>query len=1118
MNLAALAMKYRPIVITLTALLMQWGAISVVTMPRREDPEYTVRTCVVTTVWPGAPAEQVEKLITKPLEEAIDGIDEVDVVYSETNVGISTIYVDAEDAVRPDQVDNVWDKVRARVQRVEMPQAGLVPDVNDEFGDTNIILFAVSQVPLPGETAIRDERRYTFRELDLISEKLKDELRLLPGVAKAAQDGVRQEAIYVETDLDTWSQLNLTTSQLQQLVEMRNIVASGGSIETDAGRFSVKPGGELDAVEELASVVGGTAGAASDGSDGRPVSLSELGLRIVRGYEDPPRLICRYTDPHSSQPAVVVALTMKSGANIITICDAAKQRVRELQDVERVLPPDVAITPVSDQSVNVNQKIQDVVSNVVGAIVIVVVVVFLVVGFRSAAVMASNIPVVVLGSIGLITLFGVQLEQISLASLIIALGLLVDNAVQVCDQSRTNQMLGMDPVSASVTGSSQVASPMLMGTATTIAAFAPMLIALQGSTREYVYSLPVTLSVTLAVSWVLAMTFCTILGAAFIRAPRDPSRPSAPLPWLFARLQALLGRGRRPAPAGAPPGESGESSESGDVAAAGGDLTDRWFRAAVRAAIDYKFVTLGVSVALFAWSLTLPVGSEFFPQDLRNQFAIEVWLPESVTIDQTDRAARQVETILQKLSPAVGEEGEPIQRILGIRTMVGGGGARWYLGWSPESRKANYAEILVRTTAAEFTPELVRRVLEIAERGDESLGLAPVVGARVVPQELLMGPSADPVELRVFGPGFADMKSLRRYADRVKEMIRQHPGTWDVSDSWGVPGYQLEVDVDENAANLAGVTNAGIAQTLNAYYSGHHLTTFREGDHLVPVYLRLASDLRADIERLRTATVEGSAGKVPLDTFATINVRWEPAQIRRRDLNRVIEVRSQVRPGVRGNDVVQAVLASDDMRQLLAEMPAGYRVEAGGNLENSQDGAAQLSVALAISLLVIILLLVIQYNGWSKPLIILTTLPLALIGALPGLYFTGNPLGFMPQLGILSLFGIVLNTGIIFLEFADILIKQAAERSDGSGPICGLSVPQFRGCLVDAGKQRLLPIFLTTATTIGGLVPLAISGGPLWEGMAWCMIYGLTVATLLTLLVVPALYAILVEHFGVKPV
>jgi len=1090
MNPAALAMKYRPIVLTAAGLLMVWGLAAVATMPRREDPEYTVRTCAITTLWPGAPAVKVEELITKPLEEAVDRIDEVDIVRSTTTAGMSTIYVDAEETVSPASIDNVWDKVRARIKRIEMPEPGIEPDVNDEFGDTSIILFAVYQTPLPNETAIQPGREYTLRELDIISERIKDELRLLPGVAKSEQFGVVEEAIYIETDLANWSQLNLTTDQIQKLASQRNIVAAGGTIDTDVGRFSVKPGGEFDAVEEMQSIIAGMAG---DDDHRRPVTLKDLSLNVDRRYQEPRQLICRFADAHTSRPAVVVALTMKSGANIVAICNAAKARVKQMHEVEQSIPADIGVKPVSDQSENVNAKIQQVVGNVIGAIIIVVIVVYLVVGFRSAAVMAANIPLVVLSALALITLFGVQLEQISLASIIIALGLLVDNAVQVCDQSRANQIAGMDPITATVAGCRQLSGAVLMGTLTTVAAFAPMLIGLIGSKREYIYSLPVTLSTTLLISWVLAMTFCAILAAAFIRAPKDPSRPSAPLPWL---MNKLLSRG-----------------SSGD-----GDPFDRGFRAVVHGALRAKFVTVGIAVMLLIGALMLPVGSEFFPKDIRDQFAVEVWLPESATIKQTDAAARQVEQILQRLSPAKDKHGEPIEQIRAMRTMVGGGGARWYLSWDPESRKPNFAEILVRTSDGRFTPELARRLREIAERGDASLGLDPVVGARVVPRELFLGPSSDPVEIRVIGPGLANRKTLRSYADRVKTLVRNDPDTWDVNDSWGVMGYQLRIDVDEYKANLAGVTNAMIAQTLNTYFSGHYLTTFREGDHLVPVYLRLRPEQRGSLEPLRTAFVEGNLGKVPLSAVAKVEPRWEPSTIVRRDLNRTIEVRSQVEPWASGNDVVTRVMKSPEMARLEAELPTGYRIEVGGSLEDSQEGSEQLAVSLSISVLLIVLLLVIQYNGWAKPLIILTTLPLALIGALPGLWLTGNALGFMPQLGILSLFGIVLNTGIIFIEFADMLIQDAAEKSDETGSICGLTREQFRGCLVEAGKQRLLPIFLTTATTIGGLLPLAIAGGPLWEGMAWCMIFGLIVATLLTLLVVPALYAILVETFGVKPV
>ncbi len=1110
MNLPQFAMRYKTIVVTMVTMLLLWGVYAfTVSMPRREDPEYTVRTCAISTVWPGTPTEKVEELITYKIEKAVDSIDEVKRVRSTTVVGLSTVFVDAEDNVSPETIDNVWDKVRARIAKVEMPEEGITPIVNDEYGDTYIIVFTVSQRPLPGETEIPEERRYTLRELDVISERIADTLKLLPGVAKSEQFGIREEAIYIETDMGTWSQLALTTDELQKLVAERNIIAPGGNIETGVGRFSVKPGGELNAFTEINDIVVGT----GQGDTSVPVPLQELDFKVVREYEDPPRLICRAGDADGTRPCAVVALTMKAGSNITEVCQIAKDRVREMQEIEKTIPPDIAVVPVSDQSENVNAKISDVVNNVISAVVIVVVVVYLVVGFRSSMVMAGNIPVVVLAAIALVTLFDVQLEQISLASIIIALGLLVDNAVQVCDQSRTNQMAGMDPVEATVKGTNTLSTAMLMGTATTVAAFFPMLIGLEGSKREYVYSLPVTLSVTLGISWILAMTFCTLLASWFIRPPADPTKPSAPLPWLFDKLQ------RRGKPSG---GEEGPS------------FVDVLFRKVAGAAIGAKFVTIGISVALLVWALMLPVSSQFFPKDRRDQFAIQVWLPEHVSIQQTDEATRKVEEIVRRLSPVLDEagnpvldeNGEPLQRLRHLRTMVGGGGSRWYMGWNPEPLKPNYAEILVRTTSGEFTPGMAEAVRNISLEGDESLGLEPVLGARIIPRELDLGPSVDaPIGLRVYGSGFADLGTMRRLGDELSEIVRDHPGVYDVHDVWGAESYQIRVDVEAEKANLAGVTNAQVASTLNTYYSGQRLSTFREGDHTVPVYLRMersgnAEDPHAEsgLSRIDAAFVEGRNGKVPLNSIASKTARWDPAKIERRELNRLMEVRARNKDGYQANDVVNQLMASDRMKAFVDELPGGYWFEIGGEMYESKEGQEQMQICLGISVALIVMLLVVQYNGWTKPIIILATLPLALIGALPGLYFTGNPLGFMPQLGILSLFGIVLNTGIIFMEFADLLIADAVRKSDGSGPIMGLTKQEFRGILVEAGRQRLLPIFLTTATTIGGLIPLALSGGPLWEGMAWAMIFGLTVATLLTLLVVPAMYAVFVETLGVKPV
>ena len=1102
MNLPKFAMKYRAIVLTAVALLMGWGLVSYFTMPRREDPEYTVRTCMVYTEWPGTPAEKVEELVTEKLEKAIDTIDAVRVVYSTTRVGSSTIYVDTDDSVGPDAIDNVWDKVRARVARVQMPEPGIAPYVNDEFGDTNVMLIAVYQTPLPGDAKINDANRYTLRELDVISERIKDAIKLIPGVAKAQQIGVRREAIYIETDLGTWTQLELTTSKLQALVAARNIVAPGGNIDTSVGRFSVKPSGELNAVRELNSVI---VGGVQDGREAgyTPVHLRDLGLKIVRDYEDPPTTIARYGDGETSEPCVVVALTMKDRANVIEINAAVKERLAAMKETEKTIPPDVGMAYVSDQAETVTKKLDDFIVNVVEAIVIVVAVVYLMVGFRSAAVMAANIPVVVLATFALIPLFGVQLEQISLASLIIALGLLVDNAVQVCDQCRSLQMEGMSPKEAAVKGTSELAFPILIATATTVAAFLPMIIGLTGASREYVYSLPVTLSICLGISYVLAMTLCTLLASWFIRPPKDPSKPSSPVLLAFGFVKRLFVRGKK----AEPEAEGPRRDRVGEI-----------FVSLVRPCVKAKYLTIVVSFALLIGTFMLKVGTEFFPRDLRDQFAVEVWLPQGATIAQTDAITADVERILRKLSPTTNEEGKPVHRIRAMRSIVGSGGARWYMGRNPEAMKPNYAEILIRTSDPHYTHDMAVRLRAIAEHGDPKLGIDPIVGARVIPRELLLGPPIDaPIGLRIYGQGFADMGTLRSFAERLKGIVRGYPGTWDIQDVWGSSGYELGIDVDSDRANLAGVSNLHVAETLNAYFSGHHLTTFREGDHLVPVYLRLPPEQRGSLDDIRSAYVEGLAGKVPLNAIASVTPRWKPAKIARRKLNRMIEVRARVEEGVLPNVVVQQMMASAEMKKLQADLPPGYWIEVGGMMKESIEGDEQMSVCLSISLVSIILLLVIQYNGWAKPIIILTTLPLALIGALLGLYLTGNTLGFMSQLGVLALFGIVLNTAIIYIEVAEKVIKQKSEQSDGSGPIAGLSRDEFLDCLVDAGRQRLLPIALTTLTTVGGLIPLALFGGPLWEGMAYAMIFGLLIATVLTLVVVPALYAVFTERFRMRP-
>ncbi len=456
------------------------------------------------------------------------------------------------------------------------------------------------------------------------------------------------------------------------------------------------------------------------------------------------------------------------------------------------------------------------------------------------------------------------------------------------------------------------------------------------------------------------------------------------------------------------------------------------------------------------------------------------------------------------------------ERLRHMYASIGGSGPRFSLGVDPQPPASSFAQIIVQTTDPEVTDQYVNDIRAAAA--------ARIPGARIIPRKLALGPPIDaPLGIRVYGfgykdPGFGDELSLRRAAAQVAAVFEKLDGIWDVHDTWREYGYEVEVQIDEDRASLAGVSNASVAKTLNAYLSGHLLTVFREGDHTVPVYLRLPRGERGQFEDDRTYFVEGESGKVPLDSVARSVPRRTTILIERKDMNRMIEVRARVEPGVLANDKLAEVLPAID--RVSDAWPPGLRYEVGGEMEETADNSVDLATAFGVGVLLIILLLIVNYNSFAKPLIVLLTVPLGAIGALMGLFITGNALGFMPMLGLVALAGIVVNTGILYIEFADELIRQRVlERRGVAGPgekSCnGLTRAAFHETLAEAGRLRLLPISITVGTTVGGLIPLVLFGGPMWEGMAYLMIFGLLVATVLTLVVVPVFYAALVEWFGV---
>lgn len=1085
MFLPRLAIRYRAVVLAITALAIAWGTFSFFTAPRRENPEFTVRTAVITTAWPGANAIKVEQRVSERIEEAVAEVEEVETIRSKSRNDFSLVFVELADYV--DDVDAVWDDLRAEIDKIrgDLPEGTQPIEVNTNFGDTSAMLLALYQAPPPGKTHIAHP--YSPRDLELMAERIEEQLEFDPAVASVNLYGIRDEVIYIETDSGAWSNLALTTTELQRILQQRNIVAEGGAIDTDRARFPIRPTGELNAVDQLHDVVVGR-------SAGAPVYLDTLGLDVSRQYRQPPHRIYRYGDLERSTNTVIIGFTMKDDENITDLGDRIRRTLPEWEN--RLLPADVRLTVVSDRPEIVDDKVRTFVNNLWQAVAIVIVVSLALIGLRIGLVMAAAIPIVILTSLGIVRFFGVDIEQITISSLIISLGLLVDNAIEVCDNIKRMLDEGASRREAAIRGAGQIAFPVSIATLTTIMAFLPML-TLPGAQGEFIYSLPVVVSTTLAVSWLVAMTMTTLM-AYWALSPTTDAGLDSPVVRLWRWL-----RGKRKKPSKRQRERTGGGQHQSTVAWVYTRLCG-W-------ALRHKFVTVAAAVSMFAASVTLLVlgliGSQFFPEAERDQFLVDIHMPHGAPLARTDAVARRVEEVIREHA-TIEREGETVRRFENMATFVGEGAPRFYLSFEPDQPRPGFAQILVNTTDGSLTEDYVYDLQRAFAEG--------VPEARVIPHKLMLGPPIDaPIGVRVLGD---DIERLGSIAARVKDVLRRTEGTWDVHDTWGRRGYRLEVDIDQSQARLAGVTNASVARTLNAFYTGHYLTAYREGDRRVPVYLRLPPEQRQSLEQVDSVYVEGRHGKVPIVSIAELRPTWAVARIDRYRKRRNLEVRSRVQRGLLANAVLNR--AMPELDAIDRSLPPGYRLDIGGEMEETVDSRRNMLRAMAISLLLIVLTLVLKYNSLLKPLAIVAMLPLAAIGALLGLFVTGYSMGFMGMLGMLALIGVVLNDDIVLVEFVELAVAEKLDSGEGlvgegERSYSGLTREAFYDCVKRAGRLRLLPISLTTLTTVGGLLPLALFGGPLWKQLTVVIIGGLLVATALTLVVLPAIYTAFVGYLGV---
>ncbi len=1012
MDLTRLAIEKNRITAIVLAVILAAGASAYQTMSRAEDPGFTVRTARVLTVFPGASPERVEQLVTDPMEEAIGELPQIDFITSTSKTGVSIVMVNVRaefDDMRP-----IWDGLRRKVDRVELPEGAFPADVNDEFGD----VFGVV-VTLTGDG-------FSYTELKQVADEVRDELLRIGDVAKVDIYGAQGERIFVDYDNARLAELGLSPAQLQGILAGANIIIPGGELRTGIERIAVEPTGNFESLDDLRRTVVSLPGRSEI------LFLGDL-VEITRGYVDPPssRVFA------SGETALALGIAMREGGNIVTLGDEMRS---ELQRVEADYPVGIDFGLVAFQPEIVDRKVQEFVTSLGQAVAIVLGVMLLFLGVRTGLVVASLVPTAMVMAIMVMGFAGIGLDQMSLAALIIALGMLVDNAIVMAESIMVQMAAGRPPLAAAVDSANELRVPLLISSLTTAAAFLPIALA-ESATGEYTAPLFWVITITLLSSWLLALTMTPLLCTLFLRVP--PANGER----FSGRFYSV-------------------------------------YRGLLIACLRRPVLALGMVLGVFAvamWGFGF-LPSIFFPPSDRATFTATWELPSGASIERTIEIVEEVDAFIGAELTA-GDK-----RPAGVTTwatFVGNGGPRFYLSHSPEPPNPQFAFSLVNATdRGVITEDIIPRLGAFArERFPEldvtlrPLGLGPPVAA--------------PVEVRVSG---RDTNALFEIVDALKAELRGMPETTTVSDDWGSFSKKMVVEVDQPRARRAGVSSRDVAVSLQTALSGFETTQFREGDAVIPVTLRSTFAERNDVTRLGSLNVYSQSGAaVPLLQVADASVVWEPSVIRRRDQFRTVTVASDLEPGATASDIVAR------LRPWLAEeaagWPPGYRFAFGGEEESSVQANRSVTAKAPVAGLIILLLLVGQFNSLRRTAIILLTIPLGLIGVVAGLLLMQSYFGFMTLLGVIALAGIIINNAIVLIDRIRIEIDEN-----------GLEPPR---AIVEAAQGRFRPILLTTATTVAGLLPLWFGGGPMWEPMAIAIIFGLLGATTLTLGVVPILYSVL---------
>lgn len=1029
-NLSEWALKNKGLVLYFMILLGIVGIFSYSKLSQSEDPPFTFKVMVVQTYWPGATAEEVSLQVTDRIEKQLMSTGLYDRIAAYSRPGESLVTFVAKDSLKSNQIPDVWYQVRKKIGDIQhqLPSGVQGPFFNDEFGDTF------------GNIYVLTGKDFDYATLKEYADRLQLQLQRVKDVGKVELVGLQDQKIWIELSNTKAAQLGIPVTAIQEALSQQNSVASAGFFETTTDRIQVRVGGQLQSVDDLKKMpllVGD-----------KTIQLGDV-AEVYRGFSEPAQPRMRFNGDNG----IGISVSMRKGGDIIAL---GKNLETEFTHLQKTLPLGMQLQKVSDQPVAVQRSIHEFIQVLAEAVIIVLLVSFFSLGFRTGLVVAFSIPLVLAMTFAGMNLFDVGLHKISLGALILALGLLVDDAIIAVEMMAIKMEQGYSRMKAAGYAWTSTAFPMLTGTLITAAGFLPIATA-ASSTGEYTRSIFQVVTIALVVSWVAAVVFVPYLGDKLLP---DFNQTAQKAPW-YQRLWARLRKQPEPTPIVHHTGEHYDPYQTKFYQS---------FRKLVNWCVNYRKTVITLTVGIFILSVMMfkLVPQQFFPPSNRAEILVDLKLEEGASLAATEKAVKKVEAFLSK------QKG-----IDNYVAYVGTGSPRFYLPLDQQLPQASFAQFVVLASSLDDRDE-IRKSLDTQIRQ-----LLPEVRTRVALLE--NGPPVGyPIQYRISGE---DLNTVRQLAHKVSALVSQNSNTTNVHLDWGEPSKIISLEIDQDRARQMGVSSLDVANFLNSSISGAMINQYREKRELIDIRLRGEQAERLEVGSLENLAVPTSqGGSVPLSQIANIQYKFEDGLIWHRNRLPTITVRADIRSALQPATVVGEL--ADSIEQLRTELPNGYLVEVGGTVEESARGQSSVNAGMPLFLAVVFTLLMIQLKSISRSFIVFLTAPLGLIGVVLFLLIFNKPFGFVAMLGTIALSGMIMRNSLILIDQIEQDIQSGQDQWNA---------------ILDATVRRFRPIILTALAAVLAMIPLSrsIFFGP----MAVAIMGGLIIATLLTLFFLPALYA-----------